>query len=175
VIQFAENVRYLGVSFKVGNKLKFNLEFCKKKFYASINGILNKIGNKPELVIPLCSSFCLPLLLFASESMDLNSSEKSQLSWPFSRLFVKLFHVTDSTTIKQCQFYMHCLPTADLINLRTLNFLASLTTCSNLILSSLYFWFAIDSYDNLISSYNMSICDRSHKDLIWNNFHHSLP
>lgn len=174
VIPYVNQLRFLGVYFKSGNKLKFNFEFCKQKFYASVNGILSKVGNKPELVLPLCSSFCLPLLLYATESMDLTSSEKLQLNWPYSKLFVKLFHVTDPIVIKQCQYYMYCLPISDLINLRTLNFLSGLNSCNNFTLSYLYHLFAIDSCEKLTNCYNISIYDNSYKSLIWNNFRECL-
>ncbi len=76
-IDWVSELRYLGVFLKSGHILKCNLEHGKKKFYGCLNSILARTGNKADIVLSLCNSYCVPVLLYGTETFDLNKTEKS--------------------------------------------------------------------------------------------------
>ena len=121
-INCCNELRYLGVYFKTGTSLQFNFEQSKRKFYAAVNGILSKVGNKPDIVLSLCNSFAIPHLLYGTEAMFLNKSQSKLLDNPLKRLFVKVFKTVNNSTIAYCQYYTSVLPVSCLIVLRSYNF-----------------------------------------------------
>ena len=96
-------LRYLGVHFTAGHKLKFQFDCCKAECYNAINAILAYVGNKADIVLPLCNAQCVPILLYCVEAMSLTKSEKLKLSHPYFRLFGKLFNTFNNITLNQCQ------------------------------------------------------------------------
>lgn len=125
-------MRYLGVFLKAGTCLKFNFEQAKRKFYAAVNGIISKVGTgKPDIVLSLCNSFAVPCLLYGTEAMLLNKSERKTLDNSFRRLFAKLFKSFDNSVISYCQYYMNCLPMSETVILRATGFYRRLTEMSS--------------------------------------------
>ena len=101
----------------IGSTLKCNTDVNKSKCYRVMNNILRKCGNEPELVIPLCTAYCFPVLMYGTEVMMLNNSQKISLDSTVGRLFYKVFNSNNSHVVNQCQFYMFCLPTSHAIGL----------------------------------------------------------
>ena len=134
----AKELRCMGVYLQSGNVLKFNVEYCKKKFYRAVNAILSCVGNKADIVVTLCNAQCLPILLYCSESMSMTKTEKCKLAHPYYRLFSKLFHTFNATIIKECQWYLNCLPPQYLVDLRTLKFYNKFQSIGNRILNILF-------------------------------------
>ena len=130
-IKFVDEVRYLRVFIKSGHTLKFILEYGKKKFYGCLNEIFRKVGNKELVVISLCNSFCIPMLLYGVDVMNLTKTEKQRLSSPFDRMFSRLFKTFDKNVIRYCQYYTSHLPLSYTIDLRRCRFLFKLRTCNN--------------------------------------------
>ena len=113
---------------KRGKSLKFNIDINKRKCYQCMNGIIGKIGNKAELVIPLCEAFCFPILLYGIEPMNLNKTEQECLNSTMRRL---LFKCNDSLVIKSCQYYMSCMPIDYVIDLQVAKFYPNLAVSNN--------------------------------------------
>ena len=159
-LECCNDMRYLGVFFKSGLALQFNFEPGKRKFYASVNNILSRVGTaKPDVVLSLCNSFAVPCLLYGSEAMLLNKSQRRLLDNPFKRLFVKLFNITDNQSIAYCQYYMNCLPAYYRIMARTCKFLESCKHSPFVLLNILY---------RLIVQRNPDIMSDSHS--LWSDF-----
>jgi len=144
----SKELRCLGVHFAAGTMLKFKFDHCKGKFYNAANAILAHVGNRADLVLPLCNAQCVPILLYAVESMSLTKTEKCRLAHPYFRIFAKLFHTFDNTIINQCYCYMDCLPLEYVIDLRMMKFLVKLASSSNELLKSIY---QLKSRDELIN------------------------
>ena len=155
VLPLTSEFRYLGVFMKTGTVLKFNFDYAKQKFYMSANGILSKIGNKPELVVPLINAFGNPLLLYGTESMGLTQSEKYRLNLPYFRLFGKLFHTFDSSVIAYCQFYMGCLPINYIIDMRIIKVLTKLKNSGNKILKVIFSICGYNMLKELFAKYDI--------------------
>jgi len=85
---WAKQIRYLGLHFIAGRTLKVDLNVAKRKFFISCNSIFSKISShKADLILPLVSSFGIPVLLYGLESVKLNKSELSRLSHPYTMVF----------------------------------------------------------------------------------------
>jgi len=148
----AQELRCLGVHFVAGSILKFKFDYCKGRFYNAANAILAHVWNKADLVLPLCNAQCVPILLYAVESMSLTKTEKLRLAHPYFRMFTKLFHTFDSSIINQCQCYMDCLPLEYLIDLRIMKFCVKLANSTNDLLRTIY---QLKSRDELITIQGM--------------------
>jgi len=154
IIKFCDEMRYLGVYIKSGLILKFNFEHAKRKFYASVNGILSKVGtSKPDIVLSLCNSFAVPCLLYATEAMLLNKSERKTMDNTVRRLFMKLFHTNDPSVIAHCQYYMYFLQPSDNIIIRTFNFFQNLFHSSST-LAQIIFSLFNKNKSNFVEKYN---------------------
>ena len=102
----------------------------KQKFFRAINGIFGKIELKasPIVLCSLMSSFCTPILLYATEVLDWNKKSLRSLENTYSQAFFIIFTTFDKNVVQQCQFYMGLLPIDLLIELRKLNFLSDIWT-----------------------------------------------
>ena len=81
--------------------------------------------KKTESVISLCDAYCFPVLLYGSEVMMLNSSQKNNLDAIAKCLFYKLLDSNDAHAY-QCQYQMSCLLTSFAIDLRLAKFYANM-------------------------------------------------
>ena len=173
-ITFVDEIRYLGVFIKSSHTLKFNLEHGKKKFYGCLNEIFRKVGNKELVVISLCNSFCIPMLLYGVDVMNLTKTEKQRLSSPFDRMFSRLFKTFDKNVIRYCQYYTSHLPLSYTIDLRRCRFLFKLRTCNNDLMRLLYN--TANNYVNEICHcYNLLVSKpRSWHNALWLDFENGL-
>ena len=167
----SQELRCLGVHFAAGTMLKFKFDHCKGKFYNAANAILAHVGNRADLVLPLCNAQCVPILLYAVESMSLTKTEKCRLAHPYFRIFAKLFHTFDNTIINQCYCYMDCLPLEYVIDLRMMKFLVKLASSSNELLKSIYQLKSRDELINIQSKYGINNNSKvSWRTAIWRHF-----
>ena len=134
LIAIVNELRYFGVFFKSGYILKLNLDYGKKKLFRCLNSILARTGYKPEIVLSLCNSFCVPLLPYGT--IDLNKTEKKLIASVYNRLFLKLFHTYryDSSIVRNCQSYMSYLPLDYIVDLKKLKFLTKCLYSTNSII-----------------------------------------
>jgi hypothetical protein len=168
-LSVANEVRYLGVYIKSGTSMKFNLDHGKRKCYQCINGILGRIGCRPELVFPLCKAFCIPVILYATESMDLNVSLCRCLNKLLYRLIFKLFKINDNKSINECLYYMACLPMDYIICKRLINFYSKLSTTNNALLKHLYCNFGQNCMNKWKEMYSVKSVKSLDYDL-WSHF-----
>jgi exonuclease III len=173
-IQWSSEIRYLGVYFISGHVIKFNLDYCKKKFYRCLNSILSKTGTKViDILLSLTHSYCIPVLLYATESMSLTITEKRRLASPFQRLYFKMFTSFDPQTIAYCQFYTGYLPMDYMIDLRFLKFLTKTANTTNVFLNLLFSLNGNASINNVCAKYQAIKKDISSvKNAMWNFFIH---
>ena len=167
-IQWAKEIRYLGVYLSSGYILKFNTEYGKKKFYRSINSIISKTGNKHDITLSLCKSFCIPNLTYCVEAMKLTKTEKKRLGHPVDRVLFKTFKTFEPSIIDYSRYMFNLLPLEFIIDLFTLKFLVNCKNCNNYIIN---FVCKIDGFDmltKLINQYNINVANpNSWKFYIW--------
>jgi len=170
-LSWVNELRYLGVYLLSGHTLKFSLDYCKKKFYRCLNCILSKTGNKPDIVLSLCQSYCTPVLLYCVETMNLTDTEKKRLSSPFTKLFNKLFWTFDKSVIAACHYYTSYLPLSYIIDLKILNFLVKCRRSDNSILRCLHGLSGDSKIDSLLLHYNLMLhCKNKWKAAMWKHF-----
>ena len=111
-MQWKSEIKYLGVHLLAGKTCKCNLQHCKQKFYRAANGIFGKIGStkNPNVILTLVNSFCLPILLYGMEALDLNVKSRNSIDFIYNSVFAKLFNIKDKQTISLCQYYTGYLP-----------------------------------------------------------------
>src|SRR5579863_3750080 len=81
VIAWCKEFCYLGLTIVSANTFKCNLHNAKLKFFRSINGILGKMGSKPNVnvTLSLIAAHCNPLLFYGTESIRLNKTQMNSL------------------------------------------------------------------------------------------------
>jgi hypothetical protein len=132
-LKWLQEIKYLGIVLASANRLTINFQSMKQKFFRALNGIFGKVGLKtsPAVLCSLLNSFCTPILLYACESLDWNNKSIKSMENAYSQAFFKMFNTYDKYIIKQCQFYMGCLPICCLIDFRKLKFLYNLQAPDN--------------------------------------------
>jgi hypothetical protein len=92
-IRWANNIKYLGVSLVAGKYFSIKLSEIRRKYFSSINLILSKCSFVSDLVkLRLVESHCLPILLYAIESMNLKRDELAEINYGWNLAFRKIFN-----------------------------------------------------------------------------------
>ena len=138
-IPWASCFTYLGVCFNAGNKYVVDFKSSRTKFYRSFNSIFSKISKANELVIVhLVKLYCVPVLLYGLESLDLNSSQLNSLDFPMYQAMGKLFKTFDKNILNICLFYLGAMPPRFEFSCRKINFFNKLKMSNNTLLNHLY-------------------------------------
>jgi len=105
----------------------------KQKFFRALNAIFGKIGTSasPSVVISLVESYCVPVLLYGLDCVELPKSMLQSLENAYSQLYSKLFHTFNKNIIMQCQFYSGQMPVELKIANRRFNFLKKVSLMDN--------------------------------------------
>ena len=64
--------------------------------------------------------------MYASEALSWSKRNLNSLDKVYSQAFHKIFRVFDNGVIRQCQYFMGCLPLSLLVVVRKLNFLSKI-------------------------------------------------
>ena len=56
-------------------------------------------------IISLTDSFCVPLLSYGIESLNIRQSDYNSLDAAYNAAFAKIFSTYDNNIIKHCQYY----------------------------------------------------------------------
>ena len=118
-----------------GVSQKFQNKFAKSEaeIFRAVNAIFSKIGGSasPAVVISLVESYCVPILLYGSDCVELSKSLLQSLENAYSQLYSKLFHTFDKNIIRQCQFYSGQIPKELTIANKRFNFLKKISLMDN--------------------------------------------
>ena len=92
-IQWYDSVKYLGVTFYGGSKLKVNTNVIKQHFFAAFNSVHGNSHSLDELIqLQLHESFCLPLLQYAMCAVKLSSSQEAELNACWNTVYRRIFN-----------------------------------------------------------------------------------
>jgi len=157
-IVWVNQICYLGLSIVSAKNFKTNLQNRKQKFFRALNAIFGKIGTfaSPSVVISLVESYCVPILLYSLDCVELSKSMLQSLENAYSQVYSKIFHTFNKTIIKQCQFYLGQMPIELKIASRRINFLKKISISDNMYCK--YFDLQIDE---LFLSVNKYSCARA--------------
>jgi len=174
-LSWVNNVRYLGIFIVSGKSIKFDLSQAKRKFFVSCNSIFCKVDpRRADIVLPLISAFCLPILLYGLEAASLTKTEITRLEHPYTMVFHKIFGTYSKQIISQCQYYTGFLSLQYLYMLRQLCFFSRLKSLSadNVVCKHLFDRFASRRFMLLGAKFGVSVTDSVHsiKQKIWLEF-----
>lgn len=126
-VSWCTKLKYLGVTFVAGTNLSVDLCDIKRKFYASANAILCKCKMASDLVkLELMEKQCLPILLYAVESMSLSQYDLADMNSWWNSIYRKNFGYHKWESVK---LLIHMLGRTDLyhiVHIRTAVFLKSI-------------------------------------------------
>lgn len=150
-------MNYLGIIITSANTFKVNLQQVRHKFFRAVNAIFGRVGlnTSPVTLCSLIDHCCLPILLYASESIPWNKSLMQSIENAYSQAFFKIFHASDTHTLKCCQFYMGCLPIELRIMQKKLKFLSAIKDSKSLDLWNLPFVTKNDELESIFETYNI--------------------
>ena len=117
------------------NGYRCSLDHAKRAFNKACNGVCSKLLGvaSEELLLHLISVKCLPILLYATEIMPLNSAVINSLNFCVMRFAMRIFKSNNRILVNDYLTFMGFELPSVLIAKRSVNFLtrliARLTTC----------------------------------------------
>ena len=71
-LKWLQELKYLGINLLSAKRFTFNLQVFKHKYCCALNSIFGKIGvsSSPAVLCSLINSFCVPILMYAVESLN---------------------------------------------------------------------------------------------------------
>ena len=110
--------RYLGVHFVAGRTFRVSMDLPKRSFNRAANSILGRLqGSATEDVLfHLITTKAVPILLFATESVNLSKSVIASLDFCVLKFVMKIFKSSNRDLVLQClQYFNFKLPSSLLV------------------------------------------------------------
>ena len=94
-VAFVSDAKYLGVTLSSYKKFRTGLRSIKSKFYCAFNGLFHHASKlRDELVVlHLVTANCKPHLLYATEALNLNVTQRRSLSHAWQSAVSHIFNV----------------------------------------------------------------------------------
>jgi hypothetical protein len=123
-LNWKSEIKYLGILILSARKFTINYQNVKQRYYRSLNGIFGKIGShsSPVVLCSLINSYCIPILLYALETLRLSNKLLKSFENAYNQAFFKIFSTYDKNVVSHCQFYMGYLPIRLILDIRKLTF-----------------------------------------------------
>ena len=105
-------MKYLGLFFTACN-CETDLTNTIGKYYGKLNNILSVLGNRRDetcAVHDLTNTYCLPTLLYASESWSVRTTVIRNLNVVWNNLFRRIFNCCWSESASQLLYFSQVLP-----------------------------------------------------------------
>jgi len=90
-------VKYFGVYLVAAKYFKCSMDHIRMKFYRAFNCIYARshVANSELISVELFRSYSLPLILYATEALDLSKRVLSMLDKCINRAVAKIFYFND--------------------------------------------------------------------------------
>jgi len=86
-------IKYLELTFKADKSLNVEFESAIRKFYAAANSICANTKYACEITkLFLMESYCLPLITYGCEALDLSRYRIQQLNVCWNNVYRRIFH-----------------------------------------------------------------------------------
>jgi len=107
LLQWSDELRYLGVHVVRSSPFKISLDKPRRSFYRAANSVFGKVGRvaSEEVTIQLFNSKCIPVLLYGLEACSLSKSDLSSIDCAFNRFSMKLFTTDNIETVMVSQSF----------------------------------------------------------------------
>ena len=98
MLNWVNELRYLGVYLVSSNKFKCNYAYARKSFYRSFNAIFGRVGRlvNEDVVLYLIKVKCLHVLLYGLEVCPVSVSDMRSLEFTVKRIMIKLFRTYEA-------------------------------------------------------------------------------
>ena len=147
-LTWVNNLDYLGITLTSFKSFQVNLSSIRRKFFTSVNSILAKCTFTSDMVkLKLLEAHCLPILLYATESLNLPKPQITELNSWWNSVYRKIFSYHKWESVRLLIHLLERLDLIHIINLRTLIFIKKMTINSTIPQSLRY---------NLTHVYNVS-------------------
>jgi exonuclease III len=134
-IQWANQIRYLGVDIVGGRNLKISLSNKLKSYYRSVNSIMSKLANcaSEECLVRLLISKCAPILTYGLEAFELSNAHIRTLDFVSRRTFMRIFKTRSVEIVTECMSKFNVRLFSLLVSQRKENFLLNMKVVTNYI------------------------------------------
>jgi hypothetical protein len=127
-VTWADKIKYLGITLATGRYFSNVLSEVRRKFFSSVNSILSKCAYVSDLVkLKLVETHCLPVLLYAIESMNLKRDDLSEVNSWWNAVYRKIFNYNKWESVKQLICLLGRLDVLHMENFRRINFIRNMT------------------------------------------------
>ena len=126
----AETGKDLDILFCTGTYKSFKVDFSdvRRKFFTAVNTILSKCTYTSDLVkLSLMESHCLPILLYAVESLNIKHSQLAELNSWWNSVYRKIFNYHKWESVKTLICYLGRLDLVHIVNQRRLLFIKKMS------------------------------------------------
>jgi Reverse transcriptase (RNA-dependent DNA polymerase) len=131
-LQWSHSLKYLGVNFKNGCRMNCDIDYITRKFYAASNCIFNNSSGLDDLLqLHLQSSYCLPILQYASPALHFNKNQLRALNVCWNDVYRRIFKFNRWESVSEFIWGLGCLNFTHLWYLSVVKFIKSLLLSSN--------------------------------------------
>ena len=133
-INWAHEIRYLGVYLKSHKKFCCSVDSAKRAFYRSFNAIFGKIGRiaNEDVILHLVKAKCLPMLLYGLEVCNPTKTQMKSLQNVINNCFMKIFNTRSKDVVDECMLMFDFSSVEQLIDTRLKKFLSNFEKASKL-------------------------------------------
>ncbi len=131
-LPWVNELSYLGITLLKAKSFLIDLSCVRRKFFVSINVILSKCGFTTDLVkLRLLESHCLPILLYASESLNLPKFQIAEMNSWWNCVYRKIFKYNKWESVRLLIYMLGRLDLIHIINFRSMMFVYRILRNSN--------------------------------------------
>ena len=163
-LEWADEIKYLGVWLEFGKKLEFSVKFSKMKFFNACNALLSNCSRANENVkCQLAQSYCLPILLYASDVIEFRSVDSKSLTAAWNKMYRKIFHLGYRTSVREVLAFTGSMAFDFLVDKRQMKFIGNIlrhSTNETLVMFARYNTLC-KKWNNLGKKYAVSCEDNS--------------
>ena len=106
-LEWAQCMKYLGVHISCAKSFQVDFAETRRKFFSAVNSILSKCNFTSDIVkLQLLESHCLPILLYACESLNLSKSRLRELNSWWNSVYRKIFNYHKWESVKDLIFML---------------------------------------------------------------------
>jgi hypothetical protein len=131
-IKWVDEIKYLGLSIKSNKVFTIDYNDIRRKFFVSVNCILNKCKYSSDIVkLQLLESHCLPILLYVIESLNLATAQMKDINSWWNSVYRKIFGYNKWDSVKELICLLGRLDIHHLVFIRRVLFIKHSLLCTN--------------------------------------------
>ena len=125
-ILWVDEIKYLGLWLSSNKCFKINLNETRRNFFVSVNCSLSKCKYTCDMVkLQLMESHCLPILMYALESLNIKQSEVKEINSWWNSVYRKIFGYNKWESVRTLICHLGRLDILHMLTLRRICFIKS--------------------------------------------------